>query len=528
METTLREKDGRDVESDLDLYDATTPDPGELVVGRHLTEPSAIGLTIAWHPDLSRVGDRLLITGEPINVGRLGPSFTSEDGRPTGPLADRHVSRTPMLFAERGGAVEFSGRADVDGVPIDGSMRIPATAIRRGVTIAINHRVLLLLSRVPSTSDDEDDLGLSGDSLAIRRLRIDIREAAGSDAPLLVRGETGAGKELVARAVHRVSPRAGGPYQAVNVAAIPSQVATSALFGHVRGAFSGAEQSEPGYLRVCDGGTLFLDEIGELRPALQPLLLRTLESGEIQPVGDRRSRPVDVRIIAATDAPLGELCEQGRFSRSLFFRLTGVELTVPPLRDRREDVPRLLLMGLRRELERVGVYGRAVAHLGSQSWLDVGTVTRLNHHRWPGNVRELMNVARQIVLAGWRRGRVPVERVAAIARIPAVTESSAAREAQEPTSGRRTRLTEHRVLEALEQAQWSVGRAAGRMGVARTTLYRFLERTRLLRAASEIPDVEVEAVWRAYGGDAEAMSARLRISPRSVTMRANTLGLVLR
>ena len=182
-----------------------------------------------------------------------------------------------------------------------------------------------------------DELGLFGASTAVHALRAQIRDAAGSRGPILVQGETGSGKELVARALHAIGPRAGGPYVGVNVAAIPAAVAAAELFGHERGAFTGAADKRTGYFERAHTGVVFLDEIGDLPDAIQPVVLRALEAGEIQPIGGA-PRTVDVVVVAATDADLEAAVRAGRFRGSLFYRLASTVIDVPPLRARGADI----------------------------------------------------------------------------------------------------------------------------------------------------------------------------------------------
>jgi transcriptional regulator with GAF, ATPase, and Fis domain len=198
---------------------------------------------------------------------------------------------------------------------------------------------------------------------------------------VIITGESGAGKEVVARAIHDLSPRAGRAYVAFNCAAVPRDLFEGQLFGHRKGAFTGATSDQPGTIRTADGGTLFLDEIGELPLDVQPKLLRFLENGEVSTLGERRPVTVDVRIIAATHRDLEALVRQGRFREDLFFRLQVIPVRVPPLRERREDVPALA----RHFLRELGPKGRTPV-------LAPDALAALTAHAWPGNVRELRNV----------------------------------------------------------------------------------------------------------------------------------------
>ncbi|TMQ10601.1 MAG: AAA family ATPase, partial [Deltaproteobacteria bacterium] len=218
---------------------------------------------------------------------------------------------------------------------------------------------------------------------AMARLYELARRLARAAIPILILGETGAGKELAAAAIHAFSARADGPFVSVNCAAIPEALAESELFGHARGAFSGAVAARPGHLEVASGGTLFLDEIGELSPAVQAKLLRALENGELTRVGETAPRTVDLRIVAATNRDLEREVTEGRFRSDLFFRLGSARLELPPLRDRPRDIAllaRTVLDDACRRLERPPLA------------LSIGAAVALFRHDWPGNVRELRHV----------------------------------------------------------------------------------------------------------------------------------------
>jgi two-component system response regulator AtoC len=200
---------------------------------------------------------------------------------------------------------------------------------------------------------------------------------------VLVTGETGTGKELVARALHAESPRCARPFLAVNCGAIPAGLLESELFGHVRGAFTGADRTRTGLFGAANGGTLLLDEIGDLPLELQPKLLRVLQEGEVRRVGDNLAQPVDVRVIAATAVDLRQAVAQGRFREDLFYRLAVVTIELPPLRRRPEDIAPLVHSYLPRLAAR---HGRPVPELTADA------LQLLEQHPWPGNVRELVNV----------------------------------------------------------------------------------------------------------------------------------------
>ena len=231
---------------------------------------------------------------------------------------------------------------------------------------------------------------LIGNSSAMLKLKQMILQVAGSDASVLIQGETGTGKELVARAIHHHSPRSSQPFVPVDCASISETVMGSELFGHVKGAFTGAHESTKGLIRTADKGTLFLDEVGELPLAMQGKLLRAIQEREVRPVGASQSHQVDVRILAATNRNLEEEVNQGRFRQDLFFRLNVVVLSVPSLTSRLEDMPLLA----RYFIQQFATPVSTVNHLSNEALIC------MNAYDWPGNVRELENVIRRAVAMG--------------------------------------------------------------------------------------------------------------------------------
>src|SRR5262249_35482317 len=230
--------------------------------------------------------------------------------------------------------------------------------------------------------------GLYGVSSAIARLRALVSRVAHSDATVLITGESGTGKEVVARAIHARSARRDKRFIAINCGAIPEHLIESELFGHVRGAFTGAIADRPGCFRAADGGTLFLDEIGELPPHLQVKLLRVLQERTFRPVGSETNVAVDTRIIAATNRDLPAKVKDGSFREDLFYRLNVIAIELPPLRERREDIPVLGLHSLRQSPE---VHGRQVPGFSA------GAGRLLLQHGYPGNIRELENIVEHAV-----------------------------------------------------------------------------------------------------------------------------------
>ncbi|MCM2317389.1 MAG: nitric oxide reductase transcriptional regulator NorR [Thermoanaerobaculia bacterium] len=253
---------------------------------------------------------------------------------------------------------------------------------------SVEHQGLVAreLMRVARQMEGPELIGLSR---PITRLREEIELVAKSDFTVLITGETGVGKELVARAVHESSARRDQPMIYVNCSALPESLAESELFGHVRGAFTGASSDRPGKFEVAHGGTLFLDEIGELPPGVQPKLLRALQQGEIQRVGSDKARAVDVRVLAATNRVLSREVERGAFRADLYHRLAVFPINVPPLRDRIEDIPMLAGYFCDAARRRLGI---------GPVRITPDAVAALRRYSWPGNVRELENVVSRVTL----------------------------------------------------------------------------------------------------------------------------------
>jgi DNA-binding NtrC family response regulator len=253
---------------------------------------------------------------------------------------------------------------------------------------AETHALLESNERLRRVASVERAAPILGSSALVRALRADIERVAQSDGSLLVQGEHGTGKELVARHVHAHSKRAAEPFVVVNCGALPESLFESELFGHEKGAFTGADRRRLGLFEAAHGGSLFLDELGELPRAVQPALLRALQFGEVRPVGGERTKQVDVRVIAATNRELDQEVRSGSFREDLFWRVTTLRLDVPPLRARREDV---------RELA-VAFLARAAARAGRALGFDAEALELLAEHDWPGNVRELENAAERLVV----------------------------------------------------------------------------------------------------------------------------------
>jgi DNA-binding NtrC family response regulator len=299
-----------------------------------------------------------------------------------------------------------------------------------------------------------------GESEALRATIDVVRKVADSEATALVLGESGVGKELVARAIHYNSARAARPFVAVNCGAIPEELLESELFGHVRGAFTGALRDRIGRFAAANGGTLVLDEIGDMSPRLQTKVLRVLQEREYEPVGSSATSRADVRVVAATNQNLLELIRERRFREDLYFRLSVVPIEVPPLRTRREDIPLLI---------------RHFLEVQRRTYPDIQGVTeaaqkRMVEYDWPGNVRELQGLVERLVVlrrSGWiDESDLPASVVGAGFERPTVSLPAAGVNFDELVSA----FEEELILQALDVTGWNKNRAAALLGMKRTTL----------------------------------------------------------
>ncbi len=281
--------------------------------------------------------------------------------------------------ALQGGAYDFIEK------PLD--LEVFRNLVNRAAeTVLLRHQNTRLRGQLDAAFGFE---GIVGDSAAMRRVIATIKQVAPSDIAVLIRGESGTGKELIASAIHKHSKRAGRRYVTFDAAAQSETLLEDQLFGHVRGAFTGAERDREGVFEYADRGTLFLDEIGDMPVAMQAKLLRVLESGEVVRLGSNEPRKTDVRFITATNRDLKALIERGRFREDLYFRIKGAEIEIPPLRERREDIPLLVNHAL----------GRFASELGRPiPAMTQPAMMRLVAYNWPGNVRELLNVVQRMVI----------------------------------------------------------------------------------------------------------------------------------
>ncbi|AKQ64925.1 nitrogen assimilation regulatory protein [Myxococcus hansupus] len=508
---------------------------------------SVPALTIVSHPQPQRIGERLLMEvlaaqGRTAALSRNAPDFARPGGLMALPLGDPFLSRKPLEFepGPRGGVrmrvPEDGTQVRVANEPVQGGREFSREELSAGVPLVLADRVVLLLHLASSFRQASPlDLGIVGHGEGIHRVREDIVRVADLNVPVLIRGETGVGKELVARAIHESGPRRTGPFVSVNLGALAKELVAAELFGAQRGAYTGASRDREGFFRAAQGGTLFLDEVGEAPPEVQAALLRVLETGEIYPVGGHTPVPVDVRLVSATDAHLEARIQERLFKAPLLHRLAGFEILVPPLRERREDIGLLFHHFARQELDATGEGGRlTTADPRAEPWLPTALAVRLVRHAWSGNIRQLRNITRQLVIGS--RG---LPGLRADARLEQMLDAEA-----QPLPGRPLTpvegedgdgvkaarrkpadVGEQELLEALRACSWDLKATADWLGIPRPSVYVLIDKSSLLRTARDLSPEEITRCFHECEGDLDKMVQRLEVSKRALQRRVRELGL---
>jgi formate hydrogenlyase transcriptional activator len=308
-----------------------------------------------------------------------------------------------------------------------------------------------------------------GDSPPLESVLEQVERVAPTDSTVLIQGETGTGKELIARAIHNISSRCGRPYVRLNCAAIPFDLLESELFGHEKGAFTGAISQKIGRFELADKGTLFLDEVGDIPLALQPKLLRVLQEQEFERLGSGRTHQVDVRVVAATNRDLADMVKQGKFRSDLYYRLNVFPIQLPPLRERRDDIPALVARF-------VEVYGRRMDK--EIEYIPPLTMAALRSYEWPGNIRELQNfIERSVILSDGTVLRSPLG------------ELKRSQDAESPGPVTLEDAERDHIRKTLERTRWVVAGpngAAARLGIKRSTLYFRMQKLGISRSDKDV------------------------------------------
>ncbi len=507
-------------------------------------------LTIAYQHDWKRIGATAyldsLSQGVPFNVSRQEPQFAIPYSHQSYQLEERYVSRKPISIQLLNGRLLITPHPEGTEVRIDGMViRAPhyvfEEQLKTGVVMELGKRVILVLHSLSPDRNSPHMHRMLGVSDEIENVRRAVDRVADLNVPVLIRGETGTGKELVASALHNASPRCTRPMLAVNVGAIPDTLAISELFGAKKGSFTGATKDKPGYFSQANNSTLFLDEIGDASDEVQVALLRALEIGEVRPVGGTETLKVDVRLIAATDADLESKMKTQNFRNPLLHRLAGFEIRLPRLTRRKADIGLLLAEFLRFEFD-------AIAEQRHYQELDANDENLWYQFfryaldfPWPGNIRQMRNIARQVAIHN---------RLASFSSIPsyieamllehpigngngvlpadAVEEESADPVAEDVEEGplRRRKpstITEEELMEALERQRWDLKNTAADLHISRAALYKMIEANSNIRKAGDISVDELTRSYRRCDGDLDSMVEELKVSKAALKRRIKEL-----
>ena len=499
------------------------------------SQKRALTLTIVFHPDTRRIGEIAQFekcSGKSSSLlGRALPAFKHPDNSSAArPLSDPYISKQALQVRYSKGSVllrrdSSSSRAQVGGVELSGETRLSRAQLEVGVPILLGGRVVLLLRRTlrfkPSSQRGLCFSAMMGSSAYMANLREQITQLANAKLDILIRGETGTGKELVAEAVHAASDRASKKMVAVNMAAIPDALGPALLFGSAKGAFTGADKAAAGYFQQAEGGTLFLDEIGDTPAQVQAQLLRALQQREIQTVGGA-IKTVDVRVISATDAQLDD--QSCNFKAALRHRLAESEIALLPLRQHPEDIGELLWVFLQKNMAALGQ-----SHVLPQESSRANEIARwaeLFHrfvaYSWPGNIRELSNCAQQVASASDVSAVIPDIVTERFSETSTSVRSHEAIESSAPVQSSED-YSDQEFHEGLRNARYEVLRTARQLGISRQAVYRRISESPDLCLASDLSDEQIRAALRDYPDDLTATAMQLRVSRTALRGRLRSL-----
>ena len=497
--------------------------------------------TIVWHPDLQRIGEQCVAAAQGMELSRNFPMFQRPGGA-AAPLAYPGVSREPVRIVRdvrdvRDGADSVqvcppNSRmvVELNGAVIGQACTLSRAQVERGAILGLGGLVLVCLHWMRCAPKDNPVPGLLGVGTAAIRVRDQVRQVAGTETTVLLLGETGTGKEVVARAIHALSGRAGRPLVTVNMATLNDALAAADLFGANKGAYTGASSVRQGLFSEAQQASLFLDEIGNTPPSVQPMLLRVLETGDYRPLGATSDLHSTARLIAATDQDLSART----FNQALLRRLESFVIQMAPLRERREDIGLLLL----HMLEARGMAAQFPAALAC----------RFACYDWPGNIRQLKHFAQRCVLALHAGQEVDFDSLldgaltgdsvtlAGVSDVVGFPSGGAGkvllgREAEaEGAGGLRRRkpaeLSDQEVLAALDQHAWCIQDAAAELGISRPSMYKLLEAHPQIRNVVHIAYDELLRAFEQSGGDLARCAALLRTPSDALRRHLRVLGLL--
>jgi DNA-binding NtrC family response regulator len=434
------------------------------------------GLTVTEADSVQTAKQKFLIG--PADAAIIDISLPDGDGLQLLEFVKKANADVPVIVLTGQGSIELAVRAIKEGAEQFLTKPVELPALHTLLVRAVENKRFRLQSLVRESKASRERLNpFLGKSSSIRRLEELTRRVISSESPILIQGETGSGKGVLAKWIHENSRRADEVFMDLNCAGLEREFLETELFGHERGAFTGAVQAKPGLLEVADRGTVFLDEIGDIDLAVQPKLLKVLEAHQFRRLGDVRDRTVDIRLISATHRDLKELVRLGRFREDLFFRITIIPIKIPALRERQEDIPVLAN----------DILDRISAERGEAVELDGAAMAVLQQYSWPGNIREMRNVLE-------RAAQIAQHSVLAVRdlELQYPGSSAAGSNGNGAYAASRSSLTlrevEARYIAAvLQEEKGSIERAARRLGISRSSLYSKVRSKEVERRACEAP-----------------------------------------
>lgn len=501
------------MENEVDCSQDTLP-PRSSSRSQSVELRSKLSLIVLWHNDRDMIGRSVQYPksiGSMMSVSRFSPIFHDPENTNASALIEPHVSRKPITI-ERLSSTKFQitpaksqMTVYVNGNKIGSAVTATLNDHNGIIFITLSNHVILGICQVPITQLAGPHNSLLGISPAINQCRKLINRFAATNLPVMLMGETGTGKELAAGDIHKNSERSNGPLVTINMAAIPQELAVTELFGSKKGAFTGSTHDRVGFFQKAEGGTLFCDEVGDTPPSVQPMLLRALEASNIQVLGVDHTTPINVRFIAATDRSV-DLDKDGyRFSKPLYHRLSAAHITMPPLRERKVDIPLLVLHFIDQS---------SLSNPLQHTEMRASQISDLLLYSWPGNVRELKNAVNAIML-GEEPNLIDCS-------IPLSSMRSSVKEQYRAPAS----VANDELIAALNKADWLIKPAAESLSISRTSCYELIKKCSVIRSVEDIPLKEMREVMARHPGDLAAWSIALKVPQEALKKHVRSTGLI--
>lgn len=491
-------------------------------LGNAYASAPILAMTILWHPEQMRIGEQCMCPEGFIELSRFAPLFSHPGQHSAIALGHRAISRAPVrIRLLPSGAIEIaiaSGKmaVEVNGIQCQNMLALDAVHLERGIVLGLGGRIFICLHWMRSLPHTVSMAGFLGVSSAAIQIRNAILQVSDTDLPVLLLGETGSGKELVAQAIHRSSMRCKHPFVAVNMATLSDSLAAADLFGTVKGAYTGAQTARRGWFAEANDGTLFLDEVGDTPTSVQAMLLRVLENGHYRPIGAANDAVSQARLIAATDRAL----DVANFNQALLRRMEAYVIHLPALRERREDI---------------GLLVRHFLQQHAPEQLDAvppNLLSQIFNGEWPGNVRQLKHAVRRIAL-DLRAQQKPVLPASTIRPLESrsveqLTRNESAPATLKSCSKRRKipPINDQDLQAAMKSCNWRILGAAKQLGISRAALYKRLNDHPEIRFPNRISHEEIRHAWYASGKDLLRCASHLQSPAEALRRQLVAIGLL--